>query len=197
MSAFFPRQNVAWNLEEPRAIRRLTLSLLAMAALAGIISRLLHLALIRGPTLSWWVVLGGLAFGVIIILAFATAHLGNYPIKQWLWRAPLFGLVEGLAEAATSAALIGAGIERLGTDQAHWHHWPGIAIDTTIGTPGLAFLDGRIIMVSMFALLLAGVVQLVRFALLEREHRDTTAVAIHEEHVKQVEEQESARSAGE
>ena len=60
-----------------------------------------------------------------------------------------------------------------------------MATQTIIGTPGLAFLDGRIVMVSLFALVLAGVVQVVRYLLLRSENRDHTAVAIHEEHERQ------------
>jgi hypothetical protein len=60
-----------------------------------------------------------------------------------------------------------------------------MATDTIVGAPGLAFLDGRIAMVSLFALVLAGVVQVVRFLLLRSENRDHTAVAIHEEHERQ------------
>lgn len=184
MAPYFPRDNVAWHLEEPRVLRKLTLSLPAMAVIAGILVRLIRVGASEVST-SWWGVFGGIALGLIVLLTIATAHLGNYPVKQWLWRAPLFGLAEGAAEAGASALLTVIGVERLGSTRAHLSDWPSMATDTIVGTPGLAFLDGRIVMVSIFALVLAGVVQVVRYLLLRSENRDHTAVAIHEEHERQ------------
>jgi hypothetical protein len=184
MARYFPRDRVEWHLEEPRVLRKLTLSLPAMAAISGLLVRLIRVG-ISGISASWWGVFGAIALGLIVLLTIATAHLGNYPVKQWLWRAPLFGLAEGAAEAGVSALLTAMGVERLGSTRAHLSDWPSMATDTIIGTPGLAFLDGRVVMVSLFALVLAGVVQVVRFLLLRSEHRDHTAVAIHEEHERQ------------
>jgi hypothetical protein len=182
MARYFPRQTIPWQLEEPRAFRRLSLSLVAMAALAGLAVRLLRWAgLAYGPGDSWWAIIGGYAIGVVLLLGIATAHLGNYPVRHWLWRAPFFGLAEGATELAVSAALIALGVERAGTELAHWSDWEAAALTT---------LRNRTVVVSAFALLLAGVVQLVRFALLKRERRDSTAIAIHEEHVRQTQEHE-------
>ena len=184
VARYFPRDNVAWHLEEPRVFRKLTLSLPAMAVAAGVLVRLIRVG-VGGISASWWGVFGSIALGMILLLTIATAHLGNYPVKQWLWRAPLFGLAEGAAEAGVSALLTMFGVEVLGSTRAHLRDWPSMATDTIIGTPGLGFVDGRIVMVSLFALLLAGVVQVVRFLLLRSEDRDTTAIAIHEEHERQ------------
>lgn len=184
MSRYFPRDNVAWHLEEPRVFRKLTLSLPAMAVIAGLLVRLIRVG-VSGISASWWGVFGAIALGLIVLLTMATAHLGNYPVKQWLWRAPLFGLAEGAAEAGVSALLTVIGLERLGSTSARLSDWPSMATDTIVGTPGLAFLDGRVVMVSLFALVLAGVVQVVRYLLLRSENRDHTAVAIHEEHERQ------------
>ena len=192
MARYFPRETVHWHLEEPRAFRKLTLSLPGMALMTGVLVRLIRVGA-TGLTMSWWGVFAGIALGAIVLLGLATAHLGNYPVKQWLWRAPVFGLAEGAAEAGVSALLIAIGVERLGSTRAHLGDWPSIATDTIIGTPGLAFVDGRVVMVSLFALVLAGVVQIVRYLLLRSENRDTTAVAIHEEHERQ--EQEASQHA--
>ena len=182
MPEFFPRHSIAWRVEEPRAFRRLSLSLPAMAALAGIILRVLRWgALTYVPLGSWWAIIAGYAIGAVILLGLATAHLGNYPVRHWLWRAPFFAIAEGAAELAVSAVLIALGAERTGTDLATWSDWEAGA---------LTLLRNRTIAVSGFALLLAGVVQLVRFALLKRERRDSTAIAIHEEHVRQTQEHE-------
>ena len=192
VARYFPRDNVAWHLEEPRVFRKLTLSLPAMAIAAGVLVRLIRVG-VGGMSASWWGVFGAIALGMVILLTIATAHLGNYPVKQWLWRAPLFGLAEGAAEAGASALLTMLGVEVLGSTRAHLSDWPSMATDTIIGTPGLGFVDGRIVMVSLFALLLAGVVQVVRYLLLRSEDRDTTAIAIHEEHERQ--EQAAAKRA--
>lgn len=184
MARYFPRERVEWHLEEPRVLRKLTLSLPAMAVIAGVLVRLIRVG-VSGISTSWWGVFGAIALGLVVLLTTATAHLGNYPVKHWLWRAPLFGLAEGAAEAGVSALLTLMGVERLGSTRAHLSDWPSMATDTIIGTPGLVFLDGRIVMVSLFALVLAGVVQVVRFLLLRSENRDHTAVAIHEEHERQ------------
>jgi hypothetical protein len=184
MARYFPRERVEWHLEEPRVLRKLTLSLPAMAVIAGVLVRLIRVG-VSGISASWWGVFGAIALGLVVLLTTATAHLGNYPVKQWLWRAPLFGLAVGAAEAGVSALLTVMGVERLGSTRAQLSDWPSMATDTIIGTPGLVFLDGRIVMVSLFALVLAGVVQVVRFLLLRSENRDHTAVAIHEEHERQ------------
>jgi hypothetical protein len=184
MPRYFPRDKVEWHLEEPRVFRKLTLSLPAMAVISGVLVRLIRVG-VSGISASWWGVFGAIALGLVVLLTIATAHLGNYPVRQWLWRAPLFGLAEGAAEAGVSALLTVMGVERLGSTRAHLSDWPSMATDTIIGTPGLVFLDGRVVMVSLFALILAGVVQVVRFLLLRSEHRDHTAVAIHEEHERQ------------
>jgi hypothetical protein len=192
VARYFPRETVHWHLEEPRAFRKLTLSLPAMALITGVLVRLIRVAA-SGLTVSWWGVFAGIALGAIVLLGLATAHLGNYPVKQWLWRAPVFGIAEGAAEAGVSALLIAIGVERLGSARAQLSDWPSIATDTIIGSPGLAFVDGRVVMVSLFALVLAGVVQIVRYLLLRHENRDTTALAIHEEHERQ--EQEASQQA--
>ncbi len=176
MVAFFPRQTVEWRLEEPPVVRRLVLGLGAMAVVAGVVIRLYRLLMLNaGNGTSGWFLLATYAGETLILLALATAHLGNYPVKHWLWRAPLFGLCVGATEAAVSAALIAAGMERLGTDYAHGHDWASIAQSALL-------IDT--LAVSVFAVILAGVVQAVRYALLKHEDRAHTAQAIHEDHVR-------------
>jgi hypothetical protein len=178
MRHFFPRHAIEWTLHEPRALRRLSLSLVAMAVLAGVIVHACRWVVFAyGPGRHLWFALSGVLLGLVLLLGLATAHLGNYPIAQWVWRAPLFACVESATEAVISVALIAAGVERLGTQYAHWHDLPSIA---------RSILLARIALLVVFALVLAGVVQMVRFFLLKHEHRDTTAVAIHEDHVRQV-----------
>ena len=61
--------------------------------------------------------------------------------------------------------------ERLGSVRANWHDWPSMAEHVLV-------FD--LISVSVFALLLAGVVQVVRSALIRHEHRASTVDAVHE-----------------
>lgn len=162
---------------EPPVLRRFMLSMVAMGLATGVVIRVYRwVVLSYGEAGSLWVVLS-IAGGAIILLGLATAYLGNYPVRHWLWRAPLFGILAGLGAALTSAALTAAGIERLGTENAHWHDWPSLAIRAMMGS---------VILVCIFALILAAVVQTVRYVLLKREHRESLAVAIHETHEREV-----------
>jgi hypothetical protein len=175
---FFPRHTVEWRVHEPAAVRRMSLSLVAMAVLAGVLVRLYRWVLLAYAPSSIWSLLAGIGGGALIVLGLATAHLGNYPVRHWLWRAPLFALVAASAEMATSAALIALGRERLGSDLMHWHDWR----EDLIRNIALRFA-----VLCAFAFVLGGVVQIVRRVLLKREHRDHTVQAMHHEHVRQTE----------
>jgi hypothetical protein len=176
MPRFFPHHAIEWTLHEPKALRRLSLSLVAMAGLAGLILHACRWAVFAyGPGHNWGYALGGALLGVVVLLGLATAHLGNYPIGQWVWRAPLFAVVESIAEAALGVLLIALGVERLGTQYAQWRDLPSIAV---------SILWVRVVLLVAFALVLAGVVQVVRYVLLKREHRVSTAMAIHDDHVR-------------
>lgn len=177
MTPYFPRQTVEWpRFEEPKVFQRLTRSLLEMAVITGVLFRLYRaLAMTTGPTSNWAYLAGAFALGALFIFGMATLYLGNYPLRHWVWRAPLFGAVEAAAESLTSLALIYAHREPIGSERAHPHDWAGIATTTLVWRVG-----GVII----FALVLAGVVQFVRYLLLRREDRVHTAVAVHDEMVK-------------
>ena len=174
MPSFFPRHTVAWKLEEPSAIRRLTLSLVEMAVLTGIVVRILRsLALSDTEGSNLLVLVGMFGLALTVLCGMLTLHLGNYTLHQWLWRAPAFAGIEAATEMAVSLALIALRREPLGSGRAEFGDWPGMLADTLVT---------RFVTVAVFAILLAGVVQLVRWALLKHEHRDHTAVAIHHDH---------------
>jgi hypothetical protein len=153
MPSFFPHYTVEWKLEEPRAFRRLTLSLVEMAAITGVLLRIFRsFALTHGS--NGWLYLGGMfALGLLFLLLMVTAHLANFPIQRWAWRAPLFALVEWGAEMATSLLLIGVGREPYGTVRATMHDWPAMAVNA-LATRGLGIV--------LWTLLLAAIVQIVR-----------------------------------
>jgi hypothetical protein len=169
MPPLFPRHTVDLKLEEPAAFRRLSFSLVEMALVTGAVLRLFRvLALTRGAS-GWLLVVGAVALGVFLLIGMATAHLANFPIRQWAWRAPAFGALEAAAEMLVSAALIALGREPLGTGRAGWSDWPGMAVETLLW---------RVAVVGLWSLLLAGVVTLVRVIVARRLRRQ------HAEHLK-------------
>ncbi|HEX3158262.1 MAG TPA: hypothetical protein VHQ45_07070 [Gemmatimonadaceae bacterium] len=174
MRHFFPRSATAWHLEEPAALRKLSLSLLEMGVLAGVVLRLYRALVLGLAGSAGFTALGGaLVAGVAFLLVMAAMHLGNFPVRTWLWRAPAFALVAAGAELLVSLLLIATGHEPLGTGRATFGDWPGIAVRVLLV---------RVVLVCTFAIALAGVVQLVRAGLLRREHRAHTVQAVHAEH---------------
>src|ERR1041384_5344403 len=129
MPQFFPRHTVAFSIEEPRAFRRLSYSLAEMALVTGILVRVFRVFVLTHGSNSWIYLGGTLTIGVLFILGMATAHLANYPLHQYLWRTPLFALVEVLAEMGTSALFIAVHREPNGTVRAHWDDWAGLALN--------------------------------------------------------------------
>ena len=170
MSTFFPRQSVEWRLEEPPAFRRLSLSLFGMALLAGVLLRVIRAVTFTTGRASW--LFYGVAFvvGLLILLGLTTAHLANWTLRSWLWRAPLFALVETVGEMATSLVLIALRREPEGAVRAEFHDWPSMALR--------AFLQSELA-ICLWAALLAGVIVFVR--------RSGVAEGVEEEPVVDVE----------
>ncbi|MEO8576849.1 MAG: hypothetical protein ABI556_09125 [Gemmatimonadales bacterium] len=130
-----------------------------MALITGIVARLYRaLVLTRAHSTTYAI---ALALGAIFLLLMVSIHLSRHPLREWLWRAPAFAAGEAAAEMLASLVLIGLSREPLGTGGAHFRDWPGMAAGT---------LTLRIISISLYALLLAGVVKWVRYMLLRKEH---------------------------
>lgn len=160
MRPFFPHTTVVWKVHEPTALHRLTLSLVGTAAVTGVALRLLRaLALTSGPSESWLYLVGTFALGAVLFFGMATLHLGNYTLRRWVWRVPAFAVVEAAAEMGTSALLIAAGVEPLGTSRAELRDWPAMAANAALV---------RLVALVVFAFVLAGVVQLVRSAMVRK-----------------------------
>lgn len=154
MPSFFPRQTIDWReVEEPAAFRRLSLSLLEMALITGIVLRLLRAVTFTTGRASWLVFGASLAVSIILLVAMATAHLANFSLQRWAWRAPAFAAVVTAGAMATSLLLIAMHREPEGTARADFRDWPSMA---------LRFLLYSELIVCLWALVLAGVILLIR-----------------------------------
>jgi len=153
MSTFFPRHSVEWRLEEPAAFRRLSISLVEMALLTGIVLRLLRALTFTHGRASWLFYGAAFLVGLLVLLGMTTARLANWTLRSWVWRAPLFALVEVAGEMATSLLLIALRREPEGAVRAEFHDWPSMALR--------AFLQSEL-SICLWAALLAGVILFVR-----------------------------------
>jgi len=161
MTTFFPKHTEQWHFEEPTILRRFSLNVWEMAVLTGITLRLYRaLVITSGSTSSWLWAGGTFALGLLLLCAAATMHLANYPLHRWVWRAPLFALVESAAESATALLLIWVGREPLGSARAEWSDWLSMAGGT---------LWTRMVTVCGWALFLAAVVWIVRRTILREQ----------------------------
>ena len=156
MPAFFPVKTATFKLDEARAFRRLSYSVVEMAVITAVVLRVYRaLALsLAGAN----VFLLGLSFatGFVVLFGMVTLHLGNFTVRRWVWRAPLFALIEAAAESLTSLGLIWLHREPLGSARATFADWPGIA--------GSIF-TWRLAAIVVFAAVLAVVVQMTRVTL--------------------------------
>jgi hypothetical protein len=171
MREFFPRTTGAWKTQDAESFRRLSVSVLEMGVITGVVLRIYRaLVLSRGASDGWLSL--SLAFALFFVLLFGmvTLHLGNFPVRHWLWRAPAFAVIEAITESLMALALIALNREPLGSARAEYADWPSLVTETFIWRVGA---------VIVFAALLAGVVQLMRFVLLTREHRSHTFQAVH------------------
>lgn len=163
MPPIFPRHTIEWRVQETALLRRITLSLPLMAIATGVLVHLYRWFALSRRAGSLWLFLLLFAGGMVLLLALLTAHLANHTMRQWLWRTPLFALVESASEAAMSALLIALGVERVGTQHAAWADWPSLVV---------GILVKRSVAIVLFAVLLFVVVQWVRVEVMRRKHRD-------------------------
>jgi hypothetical protein len=162
-----------------------------MALLTGIVVHSYRVFVLASPSITFgWISLFLAGAGeYILLLSLTTVYLGNHPVRQWIWRVPVFTAVEWLVEAAAVAILIEIRFERIGSEQARRGDLTSIVMDRLIWHGAAIFT---------FSLILAVVVQTVRYALLKHEHRDSTAIRIHDEReMEKAEEQIEAREARE
>ena len=125
---YFPRQTIEFRLEEPKAFRRFSFSLIEMALVTGVLLRVYRVVVLTHGSNNWLYIGGSVAIGVLFLLGMLTAHLANYPIHHYVWRGPAFAGIEVLAEMGVSALLIMVGHEANGTVRAHWDDWLGMGL---------------------------------------------------------------------
>lgn len=153
MQNYFPRQTIDWRLEEPAAFRRFSLSLVEMAMVTGILLRLLRALTFTIGRASWLYYGGALLAGAVLLVGMATSHLANFPVRRWLWRAPLFALVETAGEMATSLFLIAVHREPEGSARADFHDWPSMSLRSLLQSE---------LTICLWVLVLAGAILLTR-----------------------------------
>ena len=162
MSGFFPVKTVAFKLDESGAFRRLSFSVVEMAVVTAIVLRVYRaLALSLAGSNPILLVLS-FAVGFVVLFGMVTLHLGNFTVRRWAWRAPLFAVIEAATESLTSLGLIAIHREPLGSARATFADWPGIVVSV---------FSWRVLSIVLFALVLAGVIQMARMALGEEDGR--------------------------
>ncbi|HSA54815.1 MAG TPA: hypothetical protein VLE53_03885 [Gemmatimonadaceae bacterium] len=166
MAGFFPTKTSDHKAITPESFRHVSLSLVEMAVLTGVVARLYRaLVLSRADGGDFLYLALTFAVFLALLLGLATLHLGNFPIRHWLWRAPTFAVIEAAAESLVSVVLIAVGREFMGTLHATMSDWPGLVARTFVL---------RVTLICAFAFVLAMVVQLARYLLLRRAHRQHT-----------------------
>ena len=169
---YFPKQtepyqrrisDEEWDGHGPNSFRKLAFSTAEMAIITGLLIRVFRAFLLTHAGNDQPILLGaGFLIGAVFLFAMVTLHLGNFPLRHWVWRAPLFALLVAATEMAVSAGLIALGREPLGTARATFADWPGMALD-------VALL--RLVATSAYALALAVIVQWTRMHSLKKAHR--------------------------
>lgn len=165
MPDLFPLHTATMRIEEPRAFRRFSRSLVEMALITGVLIRVYRSLVLTHGSTGFGYVAATMTLAIVFLVFMSTAHLANYPLHHWLWRAPAFAAIEVIGEMATSLFLIWLSREPNGTVRAHFGDWPGMV------TRALLY---RGLLVVLWSLLLAAVVAAVRRSRIVREEADDT-----------------------
>ena len=163
MSDLFPLHTTTMRIEEPKAFRRFSLSLWEMALVTGVLVRVFRSLVLTHGTSSFGYIASTMSVAILFIIFMATAHLANYPLHHWLWRAPAFAGLEVVGEMATSLLLIWLKREPNGTVRAHFDDWASMTFRTALY---------RGLIVVLWSLVLAGIVQIVRSRFVKEEADD-------------------------
>lgn len=170
MTELFPRTSAAWHIEQPHALRRLSLSLPQMALVTGVALRLWRSFALTHGSPSWAWISGTTLAGASFICLMCAIHLANFTLRNWLWRAPLFAVFESGTEILVSLALTAVNLEPIGAEMAELSDWLPTA------TRILFWRLGGLI---AFAFVLGIVVSILRRLILVAEDRTSTVAAVH------------------
>jgi hypothetical protein len=162
----FPIHTATMRIEEPKAFRRFSLSLVEMAIITGVLVRVYRSLVLTHGSTTFGYIAGTMTVAIVFLIFMATAHLANYPLHHWLWRAPAFAGLEVVGEMLTSLFLIWLSREPNGTVRAHFDDWPAMV--------SRALLYRGLIVV-IWSLVLAAVVAFVRSRGVVREEADDPA----------------------
>ncbi|HUQ18497.1 MAG TPA: hypothetical protein VM099_02695 [Gemmatimonadaceae bacterium] len=164
------RLSAASIFREPPAFSKLARSTVEMALVTGVVVRLYRaVVLVNAGDASGLTLAALFLIGAAFVLLMVAIHLSRFPLRQWMWRAPIFAVLEAAFESLVSLALTLAHREPLGTSAATVGDWPALAA---------YILLRHVIVISVFAALLALTVKLVRYQLLKREHAAWTSGAV-------------------
>jgi hypothetical protein len=159
MTPAMPRPYGLWETYETSAVRHWSRALVPVAVATGVVWHLARaLALGAGPASSWVWLAFVYAAGIVLVFGAVTLHLGNYPLKRWLWRVPAFALTVAAAEVATTAVLIALGVEPLGSGRATWADLPSQATWTVLVRAGSLVVYGAVLAVVVQGMRRAAVV---------------------------------------
>jgi hypothetical protein len=98
--------------------------------------------------------------GAVFLFLMVTLHVGNFPVRSWFWRAPLFGLLESVTEIVVSLSLTLLGLERIGSLVATFEDWQSTS---------MRILLFRVVGITLFTVLLALISTVVRLMLLPKK----------------------------
>jgi hypothetical protein len=163
VSDFFPLHTATMRIEEPKAFRRFSISLVEMALITGVLVRVYRSLVLTHGTNSFGYIAATMTLALVFIIFMATAHLANFPLHHWLWRAPAFAGLEVAGEMVTSLFLIWLSREPNGTVRAHFSDWPAMTLRAVLY---------RGLIVVVWSLILAAIVQVVRTRFVKEEADD-------------------------
>jgi hypothetical protein len=162
MPRFFPERTIVWAEHEIAGLRRWTLVPAEIGLFTGIVLRTGNslVMTLSGPSVRWTTIAAWyLAVGLLLCGA-ATLHLANFPVRQWLWRAPVFAAWETAGAGIASAVLIALHREFWGSAPAHLSDWPTIVVSTLLW---------HTLAICAYSAVLAGVVEGIRKILVRHD----------------------------
>src|SRR3954468_9051442 len=103
------------RIEEPKAFRRFSLSLVEMALITGVLVRVYRSLVLTHGSAGFGYIAATMPLAIVFIVFMSRGHLANSPRHPWRWRAPAFAASEVVGEMPTSLFLIWTSREPNGT----------------------------------------------------------------------------------